>query len=54
MKTRYFDSTGELQWNGLIYPMRSFDIKSYTKVSNAINDELLSGGALKMLKGKMK
>ena len=43
LKTQYFDSTGELQWNGLIYPMRAFDVRNYTKVSNAINEELLSG-----------
>ena len=52
-KTQYFDSTGELKWNGLIYPMRSFDVKNYTKISNAINEDLLSGEKFLKKQGKI-
>ena len=43
LTTQFFDETGELKWNGLIYPLRIFDIKNYTKVSSAIDEELLNG-----------
>ena len=43
LTTQFFDPTGELKWNGLIHPLRIFDIKNYTKVSAAVNEELLSG-----------
>jgi len=41
MKTVYFEEGDGLEWNGLIYPLNSFDLQKYTKVSSSINDKYL-------------